>query len=278
MRWRLLWPVVLAVALAVSGAPAAQGDVALELSTRLRAYVADYEPLIASVVAEEEFVQFIRAGSTTRRRRMVSEVGFLRLPGDLDWIGHRSVRTVDGRRVRVGARPLHEVLSQDGASLRQQAMAIAAENAQFNLGFPRTINLPTLPLDLLHPRRQQAFSTSYMGRDRIRGRSLEKLRFVEHPPGAIVAASDATFNRAHVDAWVEPGTGALIQAHVRLESPGPSRIENQINVVFEPDPELGFLVPTKLTEVFYFDGYGSGEAVYRRFKRFATAARIVPQP
>lgn len=104
------------------------------------------------------------------------------------------------------------------------------------------------------------------------------MRFVEHPPGSIVAASDTTFNRAYVEAWVEPGTGALIQAHVRLQSPGPSKIENQITVVFEPDPEPGVLVPTKMTEDFYFRGYGSGEAVYRRFRQFATGARIVPQP
>jgi len=278
MQGRLPWPVVLTVVLAVSGAAAARGDVALDLASRVRAYVADYEPRIGAVVADEELVQLIRGGSTSRRRHLVSEVGFLRLPGDSDWIGHRSVRTVDGRRVRLGAKPLSEILSQSGATLREQALAIAAENAQYNLGFSRTINLPTLPLDLLHPRRQDQFSITHLGTDRSQGLVLQKLRFLEHPPGAIIAASPTSFNRVVVDAWIDGGTGALHRAHVTLRAPGRSVIENQFTVVFEPDADLDMLVPVKMSEIFYAGGYGTGEATYRGFKRFATAARIVPQP
>jgi hypothetical protein len=262
----------------VEAGPTAQGGRATELAARLRAYVAEYEGQIGSVVAEEDLIQLIRGGSATRRRHLISEVGFLRLPGDLDWIGHRSVRSMDGRRVRLDAKPLSEVLSQSGAPLREQALAIAAENARYNLGFSRTINLPTLPLDLLHPRRRDAFTVSYQGTDRQQGRVLERLRFLEREPGRIIAASATTFNRAQVDAWIQADNGALLRAHVTLRAPGRSVVENQFTIVFEPSAALEMLVPVKMTEIFYANGYGSGEATYTGFKRFATAARIVPEP
>ncbi|MCC7179501.1 MAG: hypothetical protein IT177_14060, partial [Acidobacteria bacterium] len=75
---------------AFAHAPRAAQD--QEVAARLRAYVAAYEAEIGTVIAEEEFVQFIRGATGVRRRRLVSDVAFLRLPGDLDWIGHRSVR------------------------------------------------------------------------------------------------------------------------------------------------------------------------------------------
>jgi hypothetical protein len=249
-----------------------------DASVKLRAYLTTYEADIGTVIAEEEFVQFIRGGVSVRRRHLVSDVGFLRLPGNLDWIGHRSVRAVDGRPVRADAPRLVDLLSTGGADLRTRALAIAAENAQYNLGYPRTINLPTLPLDLLHPRRQASFDTTADGTERIGDRALVRLRFLEREPGSIIAASPTTFNRAEVRAWVDPETGALHRAHVRLRAPGPSRIENQITVSFEPDAALGLLVPVKLSEVFYYGGFGSGEATYRNFRRFGTSARIVPPP
>jgi hypothetical protein len=264
------------ITLVLSEAPRAAQE--LEVATRLRAYVAAYEADIGTVIAEEEFVQFIRGGPNVRRRHLVSEVGFLRLPGNLDWIGHRSVRTVDGRPVRADAPRLVDLFSSGGADLRTRALAIAAENAQYNLGYPRTINLPTLPLDLLHPRRQASFDMTADGTERIGDRVLVRLRFLEHEPGSIIAASPTAFNRAEVRAWVDPETGALHRAHVRLRAPGPSRVENQITVRFEPDAALGLLVPVTLSEVFYFSGYGSGEATYRNFRRFGTSARIVPPP
>jgi hypothetical protein len=261
---------------ALAGAPRAAQD--QQVAARLRAYVAAYEAEIGAVIAEEEFVQFIRGATGVRRRRLVSDVAFLRLPGDLDWIGHRSVRVVDGRSVGRDAPSLADLLLSEGADVRARAQAIAAENAQYNLGYPRTINLPTLPLDLLHPRRQASFDMTADGTERVGGRMLARLRFLEHAPGSIIAASPTAFNRAEVRAWVDPETGALRRAHVRLRAPGPSRIENQVTVSFEPDAALGCLVPVKMSEVFYFSGYGSGEATYRNFRRFGTAARIVPPP
>lgn len=264
------------ITVGLAEAPRAAQDI--EVAARLRAYVAAYEAEIGAIIAEEEFVQFIRGATGARRRRMVSDVAFLRLPGDLDWIGHRSVRVVDGRSVGRDAPRLADLLSKGGADLRARALAIAAENAQYNLGYPRTINLPTLPLDLLHPRRQASFDMTADGTERVGGRTLARLKFLEHEPGSIVAASPTAFNRAEVRVWIDPETGALRRAHVTLRAPGPSRIENQITVSFEPDAALGFLVPIRLTEVFYFSGYGSGEATYRNFRRFGTSARILPPP
>lgn len=79
---------------------------------RLDDYLEKYERELSAVVADEELIQETD-GRVTRKlsRRLRSEIAFLRLPGNLEWLGFRSVRSVDGKPL-TGVKPLTEVLAR----------------------------------------------------------------------------------------------------------------------------------------------------------------------
>ncbi len=56
--------------------------------------------------------------------------------------------------------------------------------------------------------------------------------------------------------------------------------EPRIDVEFEDHRQLGLLVPTRMDETFliHLSAAGTGRATYSNFRRFQTSARIVPQP
>lgn len=248
------------------------------LVERLHAYLERYEPRLSELVADEDFTQRTTSVTSygvqqvTARRRLRSDVGFLRLPGGLAWLGQRSVRAVDGRPVP-SVEPLEKTFSDAGAGLLARARDIAEANARFNLGHPRSLNLPTLPLDLLGRRRSAAFDVSVEGRASTNGRPTTRVLFRERAPGAIVAHDDSGFVRVDVRAWLD-ADGALHRADVALFAPdGHGR--HDIRVDFAQERHLGILVPVRLTESFRGRDTGSGVATYSRFRAFRTSGRLV---
>lgn len=261
---------------------AARRNVA-DITRRLRTYLVDYEAQLGALVAEERFEQSIRtvsgdrlaSGTLRDRRVLVSEIGFLRLPGDGAWLAHRSVQSVNGRPVRTGAPDLRNLYASTGNDQAALARQIAEENARHNIGHPRTMNVPTLPLELLHPRHESVYAVSVDGVERRGGPEIWRLDFHEGATGSIVAHDQHRFARTLVRAWIEAATGALMRAEVTLIPPAPARANHVVLVEFEPDPQLGLRVPTRLRETFWASGSGEGRATYRNYRRFETGARIV---
>lgn len=253
----------------------------LDVTRRLHTYLTDYETRLGMLIAEERFEQSIttltESGATELRRRRVleSEIGFVRLPDDHAWLGHRRVQSVDGRPVRTEAPRLDDLFTGAGADRLSVARRIADENARHNLGHPRTTNVPTLPLDLLHPRHQAAYRVSMGGLERRAGIRVARLEFTEGRKGALVAYDARSFVRTLVTAWVELDGGVLQRAEVTLIPPVAARENHVVRVEFEPHAQLGIRVPTRLTERFWSGGTGEGNATYTNYRRFETAARIV---
>ena len=94
-----------------------------------------------------------------------------------------------------------------------------ADSARFNLGSPRTINLPNLPLELLHARHASRFSVRIAGKEHVRGKNTTKLVFVEEVAPTIIRASDGSQMRSIVSAFIEPATGRLWRADVITRDP-----------------------------------------------------------
>lgn len=251
---------------------------------RLYAYLDAYEPALSELVADEEFrqrllpLEGVNGASLDGRRaitsrRLLSDVGFLRLPGGLAWLAQRSVRAVDGRPVRDIAR-LDDALVSAGNAIFARARAIAEGNAQFNLGHPRSLNVPTLPLELLSRRHAGAFEIASEGHDRVAGRATTRVTFRERPPGAIVAYDSTRFVRANVRAWVD-ADGALLRAEVEMDPPGWGG-SHRVEVRFERDDRESLLVPVRLAESFTGRERGDGVATYRNYRRFRTTGRVLP--
>ena len=110
--WRsvsVMLAVTAMVAVATASRPARSAESAVVAG--MRANPDDYEPRLSALVADESFEQELRGSSvrydpidgaasvvdqSANRRLLQSEIGFLRLPGELGWLAQRQVVSVNG--------------------------------------------------------------------------------------------------------------------------------------------------------------------------------------
>src|SRR5262249_24560797 len=73
-----------------------------DVLSRLEAYLTKYEGELVTLVAEEQYEQWIQpknGGPSATRRALTSDFGFLRLPDRPEWLGLRDTFAVDGQPV-----------------------------------------------------------------------------------------------------------------------------------------------------------------------------------
>jgi hypothetical protein len=243
---------------------------------KLREYLVAYEARLTELIAEERFEQRQELDGRRRRNRqvLVSEIGFLRLPGSQVWLGQRRVQRIDGRTLSPRGPTLGDLFTAAGNDVFVRAKAIADENARHNFGAARSVNVPTLPLDLLDHRNATAFEVEPGPTRVLRGQRVQLLTLRERPPGRLVGFEDVRYVRTDVRASVVPESGVLVEAEVDLYPPVPLRFVRQtIRVAFAHDATLDIFVPTALEER---APRFSGRATYSKFKRFRTSARVLP--
>ena len=102
---------------------------------------------------------------------------------------------------------LNATLASGAARGLRQGAHMLTDSARFNLGTPRTINLPNLPLELLQAQHAGRFSVRIAGSERIRGQRTTKLVFVENVSPTIIRSLDGSDMRSIVSAFVEPEPG-----------------------------------------------------------------------
>ncbi|HET9705650.1 MAG TPA: hypothetical protein VFP85_16530 [Vicinamibacterales bacterium] len=267
----------------------AQQDPPGSVLNLMHAYLRAYEAELSSVVADEHFDQKfvsvrtrnVALGTAARvRRRIESEVSFLRLPGQHQWLGFRDVRKVDGRPLRDPGPRVADLLQTSGNVL-EQAQRIANASAAHNLGLPRTINVPTGVLEVLYPTHRARFRYTPTGTSSIRGISASILAFEETVRPTVVRQPNGGNIVSSGRVWVESKTGRILKAEWFYDSEphDPAiAVRPKLTVDFEFNKALGFMVPVRMEEVFSVPyGTGDGVAVYRNFRRFGTSARVVPQ-
>jgi hypothetical protein len=236
------------------------------------------DPLLGMLEQAERGLQ------PAHQRSLESDVAFIALPGEAGWLGLRHVQTVDGAAVRGSGRSLEALLARGWASARSAALQLLAESARHNLGSPRTINLPNLPLELLHARNRARFAVSLDGHEEIDGRRTTRVVLDERTTPSLIQGAGGANLMSTVTAWVDDDNGRLARAEVRSQDRR-SRIrpfQTVIRVDFADDAALGLRVPVTMRERFFVDpfdvrgGVGVGVARYDRFRRFGTSARVRP--
>ena len=152
------------------------------------------------------------------------------------------------------------------------------ESAKYNLGNPRTTNMPNLPLELLSRKYRHRYDPSHQGRSKLRGRATDEVELVEIGETPIVY-NEGRQMKTHVRAWIDSSSGALWRAEVDMRVPGDHRNPTSLRVDFALDKDLQILVPVTMRERFnWVADTGTSTATYTNFRRFQTSARIVPQP
>ena len=270
----------LSAALVVAAAVHGQAPEAGALRDKLDAYLLAYEPQLSALVAEEEMTQRMQESWVVTYRKLRSEVAFIALPGDAGWLGFRRVITVNDKPVKDLGVSLAQLMLEGASDDYDQAHLLLEDSAAHNLGAPRTINLPNLPLELLHPRNRHRFGYRVDGTEKIRNVRTVRLVLEETSTPTIIQQPGAGDLRSIVTAWIEPDTGRLHRAQVKSRDMrmGFTPFDAVVWVDFKHDAALDLLVPTEMKEDFFVgrNGNGTGVARYTNYRRFQTAARIVP--
>jgi hypothetical protein len=255
---------------------------------RLDAYLAAYEPRLSELIADEVMTQSAPnssladllddVGRPARQRRLESEVAFIALPNQAGWLGFRHVKSVNNRSVDQREDALSTALRSSVIS--DAARRLLEDSARYNMGLPRTTNLPNLPLEFIHPSNRRRFVVRADGTERIRGVATTRVVMIERRTPTLIRHPDGSEMWSAVKAWIDPVNGRLLRAEVRSEDRFSKKTTNSIRVEFVYNAQFDLLVPAEMEETFPVDAEnrGAGVARYSNYRRFQTSARIVPQP
>src|SRR5688500_8062133 len=138
----------------MAAAPEAQSR--RSLPDLVRAYVERFEQEASALVAEEHYTQVVEnrlSPTTTTQTRVLRSDFVLVKPSEAGpWLGYRDVFEVDGKEVRERDTRLLQILETTAPDSLARAQRMADEGARFNIGPTRTLNVPTMPMQLLAAR------------------------------------------------------------------------------------------------------------------------------
>ena len=251
--------VAVVAALVLSVPPAGRGadePSLVDLLASAGRYVERYEDSFRVVVAEEVYVQRLRAspgGVVQETRQLHSDVVFVRAPGTaLPWWLLRDVFEVDGRAVRDREGRLEKLLVAGPADGLERAKAIADEGARFNVGRGfRNYNVPVLVLAFLHPSLQPRFSFERKGRNTIEGRRFAEIAFRELGGPTVIRGPES-----HPDlpvsgrVWVHEGLdGTVGRTELILDVPQEGVVTRAtLATEYRPYQSLSLWVPTEMRD------------------------------
>jgi hypothetical protein len=213
----------------------------------------------------------MRDGET---RRLKSDFLMVRSERMEGWLPFRDVFEVDGRPVREREERLAKLLLDRSGSAFDQASRITAESARYNIGpVERTINVPTLALQFLHPDNLRRSSFEKADDDRIDGVPVWEIRFEEVALPTLIRTNGGMSLLATGAVWIDPSTGVVFRSVVRTRL---QAFRSEISVRFEPHPDLDVRVPAELKERYVGQNYTlEGTATYKRFRRFRVTTEEV---
>jgi hypothetical protein len=270
---------------------AAQAPSLNQVLDRVGAYLADYQPKMATVAADERFDQRHRLKNGTfvaldERRALRSDFVFLQLPATGAWLGMRDTYLVDGKPSRAPSRRLEAMLvSGEARDPVREAQLIVADNVRHNLGpVFRTVNAPTQALEMLLQQHRPRLTFEKIKEERIDGRRVWAIAFAEHRLPTIVTTRRGGDVPARGIAWVDPETGAVIRTQLDLDAGTGDDVDltvSRIVVTYVRDPAMGFMVPAEMTERYvgspsiHKEFEVTTRARYSGYRRFETSARLI---
>ena len=260
---------------------------------RLGTYLEQYEQRLSTVIADELYRQTIDVRTSTSTPRVVVDPQQSTLPpghadrvlrsdyaltraADKDaWVGYRDTFEVDRKPVRDREDRLQRLLSSGTTG---SAARIAEESSRFNLGntiVMRNINVPTLVLEMLHPRNQARFSFSNAGEDTIGTAHTWRIEYREKQRPTFIRNSNGRDRASHGFVWVNPATGEIWRTSLTWDSAP----KGTITVTYGRVANIDALVPLTMSERYAAgDATLTGDASYSNYRQFQTGARLVTNP
>lgn len=282
----------LSVALAaiVNARPSAQTDTVDAVLARAGAYVADFHRQLSSIVAEERYVQDVKAfakgpGRLTMpmRTELLSDLLLVKPGGEASWMEFRDVFEVDGRPIRERNERLLKMFLEPSPSAAGQISRILNESARFNIGdIQRNVNTPIFPLQFLEAANQPRFKfkqtsdrrpktlTAAAPADAAFRVSTEVwvIAYDEKQSGTMIKTARMKDLPSRGRFWIEPASGRVLMSELIAEN---REVRATIDVSFQSEPLLGLLVPVEMRERYARNQTHSlveGRATYGKFRQF----------
>jgi hypothetical protein len=296
--------VVVCVMVSLAGPVAAQPVTLARVLERAATYVDDFERHLSGIVAEERYVQEVKAFA--RRpgcRADATSMALLRCRGQLTtpmrlelksdlllvqavttrrWVQLRDVFDADGVPVRDRSERLTRLFLDQSAASRDQVGAILKESARYNIGdIQRNINTPVFALQFLEQSNQPRFKfkrTNDRMPDSVKKEpavpgafrtSIEvwAIEYEEQQPGTMIRTTDYRDLPSRGRFWIEPDTGRVLISELVARN---RAVHGTVDVSYQSEPLLGLLVPIEMRER-YDDQRGArieAVATYGRFRQF----------
>jgi len=250
----------------------AQAPKTKDVLARVDGYLSEYGGRLANVVAEETYRQDALAEPglpLTRTLRSDYALTFLSGPG---WMAYRDTFEVDGQPVRDREDRLRRLLAGGSSA---QAEGIDQLNARYNLAndrLPRTVNVPTLALNLLQPRYRNRFSARRLDSNPRTDRTDWRLEYRERERPTIVRTPDGHNQPSRIEVLADPATGEIRQTTISWE-----HVKGTIVVDYGRVPGIAVPVPIAMVERFMTraDDVIAGHATYANYRRFETSGRLI---
>ena len=291
------------VVLAGAAVPASAQEPSLDrVLARAADYVRQLHTRLASIVAEETYVQEVRStlDSSLRprlpsERTLKSDLLLVKPASESRYVEYRDVFEVDGLPVRDRQERLTGLFLAPSESTRRQLEAIINESARHNIGdIPRNINTPMLTLSFLlsetQPRfrfRRQSSAEPQLSNRPVPGGTGTVFRvttemwiisFQETRRATVIRTNEGRDFPASGRYWLNPETGAVLMSELQMDN---RKVSGTINVSYQSEALLGFLVPAEMRERYEAGGVTvEGRATYGRFRQFQvkTEERIGKPP
>jgi hypothetical protein len=280
-----------AIALGTANAAHAQQPALATVLQRAADYVADFHRQLASIVAEERYVQDwisfrprVEGIRGLEHRELRSDLLLVRPGGDAGWMEFRDVFDVDGRPVRERSERLLKMFLEPSPSTAGQISRILNESARFNIGdVQRNVNTPLFPLQFLEAANQRRFKFKQT-RDRLPQTTTAAatpgdaafrvstevwvIAYDEKRPGTMIRTARLKDLPSHGRFWIDPASGHVLMSELMVDN---REVRATIDVSFQSEPLLGLLVPIEMRE--RYDGKRSGSlvegrATYGKFRQF----------
>ena len=265
MRW------LSAVAL-VTALGGAQPTRLADVVARVDQYVSGYGTRLENVVAEETYQQSATGGGLHLVRTLHSDYALTFVGGRQEWIGYRDTFEVDGQPVRDHDHRLTRLLTSGAIN---EAARVTELNARYNLAterLQRTVNTPTLALELLQTRYRDRFGVRRTGAASLGDRPGWILEFRERRRPTIVRTPKGRNQVSRIELLVDPVNGEIHRTSVSWGG-----VKGSIVVEYARVDGIPVMVPLIMRERF---DLAPGDAVesdarYANYRTFQTSGRLV---
>jgi hypothetical protein len=251
-----------------------------DVLARASAYVARFDEVLTTLVAEERYEQRVTGSGffapgrlraapayDSERRVLRSDFLLVRAENTTDWLPFRDVFEVDGNPIREREDRLMTLFVNASGDFFERAQRISNESSRYNIGpVIRTVNVPTLPLRFLEAANSRRLMFEKVGEGRVDGVPVWEIRFVEVSVPTLVRTTGNANLPAEGTFWIDPIGGGVVRGQIRLRTGG---LRSEITVTYVTHESVSVRVPGELKERYQGEAFDiHGTATYGRIRQF----------